>query len=731
MMPGPYIHISAMRHTQFSLQKSGFPRRKVGRIAPDAPGEAASVLGNLLGEYPNYAALGAIGPDLFFFLPDFRDAGGLRLSSVLVGVLNFMTEFYDTLDPFVKRYHEFLGPLIQNKEEAVSRLTGGLSEAVSDVLGGLMDLLTLQLERLVTHQFDFFANFSLGLNEGLDEKSFLWSDMLHYKKTGQFAQNLWNCVESSESAPLRSYALGYLTHIGTDVTGHALVNAISGGPFRLHWQRHHLVENHLDSMWSILDPMRQQVGPNYRQFTESALYYDIAFGPGGARVPRPDYPSGNTLRERFERKRLLDISSELPDEIAVLLIEALEQTFYVDSAVHPQILRADDGKPNVKLIRQTYDLLFKFLKMTTTDALGADRPQPPDVFPNLGFPVWSDPGSGSAPGDDPDDSSFWDDLLDFFLSLFKAFVYLLQVGLWLASLPWAALADVVTYPLRVGIYYALELPLWHMIKSVRAALVMTGYLAPTDDEISPALTRVGYPEAAAFEDVKQAMNDVFGGMYVRRAEDGGNTWRDPAYPHLNGIDNFRAPWLYPGTSPELPSSPDPDHVGVAKERSHVVTASPHARGTDVQALFDSVVGADSKIVTGLEAAATPHEADVVGLTLKPGSHLGSAVSFSKYLCWLATRTHEGDGKASIVDWNLDADRGYGYHCWDWNRDDKSSVEDPQGHHYHPPCVPPSQVELGFDKNRPVLLHFDESPSPPCDNHDLALSIMTDGKVGEG
>ena len=122
---------------------------------------------------------------------------------------------------------------------------------------------------------------------------------------------------------------------------------------------------------------------------------------------------------------------------------------------------------------------------------------PPDVFPNLDFPVWDDPGSGSAPGDDDGDGSFWDDLLDFLLSIVKAIVYIVEVALWLATLPWAVLADVLTYPIRLGIYYALELPLWHLFKDVRSALVMTGYVLPMDDEIATGLTRVGFPDSAA------------------------------------------------------------------------------------------------------------------------------------------------------------------------------------------------------------------------------------------
>lgn len=34
----------------------------------------------------NFAALGAIGPDPSFFLPDFRDEHGIAISSVLVSV---------------------------------------------------------------------------------------------------------------------------------------------------------------------------------------------------------------------------------------------------------------------------------------------------------------------------------------------------------------------------------------------------------------------------------------------------------------------------------------------------------------------------------------------------------------------------------------------------------------------------------------------------------------------
>lgn len=67
-----------------------------------------------------------------------------------------------------------------------------------------------------------------------------------------------------------------------------------GGPFRLHWQRHHLVENHMDAFWYLNDSLAPKMGDNYPQLTESALYFDIAFDEEGysydIRVRRDELP---------------------------------------------------------------------------------------------------------------------------------------------------------------------------------------------------------------------------------------------------------------------------------------------------------------------------------------------------------------------------------------------------------------------------------------------------------
>ena len=97
-----------------------------------------------------------------------------------------------------------------------------------------MNSCTQAHETLLQAVFDFF---SLGHNKGYDEQAFLWSDMLHYRKTGAFGQALWNGAVASGDDGAKAYALGYLTHMATDVTGHALAHTTPSRPLTLHTGR--------------------------------------------------------------------------------------------------------------------------------------------------------------------------------------------------------------------------------------------------------------------------------------------------------------------------------------------------------------------------------------------------------------------------------------------------------------------------------------------------------------
>jgi hypothetical protein len=132
------------------------------------------------------------------------------------------------------------------------------------------------------------------------------------------------------------------------------------------------------------------------------------------------------------------------------------------------------------------------------------------------------------------------------------------------------------------------------------------------------------------------------------------------------------------------------------------------RGPDV--LFADA-GQYARIRDTLEAADGPLAADMAGLMVGPNSNLGDPVAFTKYLIWLTTRDpKQKDRSPQIVDWNLDADRGYGYHDWDWNRDPGNSTNDPEGNLFLNPCTWPPQADSPpapgpYDPGTPLKLHW--------------------------
>ena len=251
-MPGPGTHVLVA--DQVALRLSNLDQWPYTSKAAGRNGISPGQLSDLVLMHKNYYALGAVGPDFFFFLPDFR--GGI--ASPLIGIVHSLDTLYAAIDSWIlEDWERYFGPGSENVTEAISRLTGDLSTVVADIMGSFSTLLITYLAELVLESHDWFGLFALGLNVGFDNKDFLWSDMLHYRKTSQFAHNLWLIADewaakSDENAllwseRLKAYALGYMTHVATDTTAHAFVNEKCGGPFRTHWQRHHLIENHIDA----------------------------------------------------------------------------------------------------------------------------------------------------------------------------------------------------------------------------------------------------------------------------------------------------------------------------------------------------------------------------------------------------------------------------------------------------------------------------------------------------
>ena len=299
-MPGPFTHIYTARRVADLLAgggvTDGFTRPADGVLGEDQaldPGLLAEFgparCAEIMNAWPKFTALGAIGPDLFFFLQDYKqpevpcdeimlamsilyyldDQGRLddpydglltilsTISSTWAGILRLILKIKQAWDAFLQVWDDTVGRILDAAGQVVDDLTGGLYSEIGDALSQLgKDLIAIAAEELLTSA-DVFAFFSLGMREGFDEQAFLWSDMTHYRRTSQVPRRLIAHARALLAAAddddrrhgeqLLAYALGWICHVGTDTVAHSFVNEQAGGPFRTHWQRHHLVENHLDA----------------------------------------------------------------------------------------------------------------------------------------------------------------------------------------------------------------------------------------------------------------------------------------------------------------------------------------------------------------------------------------------------------------------------------------------------------------------------------------------------
>ncbi|MDA8399079.1 MAG: zinc dependent phospholipase C family protein, partial [Actinomycetota bacterium] len=405
-MPGHFTHIYMARRLAdwLSSQKSFNPDDVVGMM----PGEVSEALGaeavglmgsanqltperaaKLMRDWPKFTALGAVGPDLFFYCQDFSSESftehpfpddllmlAMRVvyslgrnshesmrplaallaeaNQVFAGIVRVLIKLESVWDDFLSVYSGAIDPVTNLLAAAVDSVSGGVvteaGKAFDNVLNGIKRVLA---EEVATSD-DFFAPFALRARNGWDEKSFAWSDMLHYRKTSQMPRNL--LIEASRQFDLdhdrakfeqfQAFALGWISHVGTDVIGHSFVNEQAGGPFRTHWQRHHLVENHMDA-WVYREAgeggclTSDALGANdiYPDIGQSALAFALALddaNPNGRERP-VTLPA-----DAMEARDAVELSGEMPQWLAEGILRAMIATYHVGGDTEPENLGGDD-----------------------------------------------------------------------------------------------------------------------------------------------------------------------------------------------------------------------------------------------------------------------------------------------------------------------------------------------------------------------------------------------------
>ncbi len=607
------------------------------------------------------------------------------------------------------------------------------------------------------------------------------------------------------------------------------MNEQCGGPFRTHWQRHHLVENHIDA-WNYRQggTVAGQRGTlpaddiaaddTYTDIGVSALGFAVALDPdhsiqhnidnaqqyGWTQTPDGWARPANLPDDPSAAKDAIDVDGNLPDWLAGGIVRALIATYH-DGGPEPQNLGGspfqataatvlsglesllnDAGisinQPLDQLVAQvapapgfevppgyplpwevqvSHRFMITYYKFAFWSSFNLDKPRRPSViiwppasdFTNLA----SAPDMSGVSGSDPAE-----DFCDAILAILK---WLVKEGEAVGQLVGdiiKALASPGTYPIRWALYQ-LAMSGWDMVSTAHDILAHVGFMLPHGaltysdngeqrwtNEIDNGLISLGSTLDGSFAQALMDAIDPFGNL----DSDPSllvppHNPRDKTYPYLpvrdvqlpsGSVIEFHRPWDYPTQcGPETALYPnvgetsdircEVDYVGRGADLGGILqagvppqagtTSGPFPQGaTPDQVFYRTGRPVSPQERAQYEQAPSPAHTDAINMRLigtEPGtdhSPLGDPLPFIGYLMGRVLSPHY-DYQA---DFNLDADRGYGYRCWDWIRGTETG-QDQRGQTYLLPQVPPEGAEATTF-----------TPAPPQQWHGAPPAVPTEQPI---
>jgi hypothetical protein len=160
----------------------------------------------------------------------------------------------------------------------------------------------------------------------------LW-EFLRWHHSGQFARNL---ADLAKTPSQRAFAQGWLCHVATSVTSEPFIANITGGPYRTHWWRNMFVRNYVDSwMFGLAETPGSMSGdtptPAYagwKALTAANLQSEFNIA-GALSVPSPTsgVPAAVTALTSGDLSTILATLPSGLQEISDLFDEALAATY--------------------------------------------------------------------------------------------------------------------------------------------------------------------------------------------------------------------------------------------------------------------------------------------------------------------------------------------------------------------------------------------------------------------
>lgn len=584
---------------------------------------AARKAGDELAANMPIANLGSIGPDLLFWAPDYE------IVDKLYTLYKNYADLKALYDSIVQPIRDIRDAVVEPIEDAVETLAPSTVALIRHLIEEMKETAALFKKTVQTGLFagvisgadlitdatgfpslasSFFQMFLPPLQLGLAENCWYWFDMLHYRRTGDFGRQL---VENARggSVAQRAYAYGYLSHIATDLVGHAYVNQIAGGPFRLQAQRHITAENWMDT-WKFQQYYNRNINLHFL----------------------------NTL----------GLTPTLDPGVGDLLFKTLHDVY--EAVDHPRRLPGD-GFLTRQQIDETYDILYKVLDLMRDQAVS--RPEEPfsnvaDILEDALKDLFESPPS---PPSSPSGTCSLGDILslgltassrecynNFFKQLADWFEYLGELLAWafetLLDLFDLLLSLLLSLPIVVllAILYALQLLLYEIFQLVRSTLALTGFIYPEPADLNDAHGRnLTTPFQCGLQGCLSRLRDA--------------SASSSAYPRLTNLTVSHL--VCPPPNIELPQT-------VAN------FAPPSAETTP-----DSFINQEPFNLDALAAyAESPSPAQTRAL-YKRCLRIGNATHLTAFMIAIAADENAPESlrRLAHTNWNLDSDRGYGYKTW--------------------------------------------------------------------
>jgi hypothetical protein len=417
----------------------------------------------------------------------------------------------------------------------------------------------------------------------------------------------------------------------------------------------------------------------------------------------------------------------------------------LDGIAPPPPFAVPHGFPLPWEVATAYRLMITLYKLNFNGGWELPKPRVPDFvivpplsdFTNLFQPPdFSGVGSGN-PVEDVCDVfiALVDWLVKEIAAVIKLIGDLIKMGL-----------SPLTYPVRLGLY-EIALKIWDIATKTHEVMAHTGLLMPHAEaryedngelkwpnEIDLPLITLGATIDGAFAQALADAIDPLGHLDTDLGVVPTHSVRDPNYPyypvlqyHADGSTpddwEFRRPWAYPqfsefesgGTNTDGPT-PTETYDPSKSDQAGPATAykplrpGPYREGTTPDEVFfrtDAGVDADARF--RYETAQTPWQTDLIneeliGKARLRRSPLGDPVPFSAYL---VGRLVNETGYAT--QFNLDADRAYGYLTWDWNRGDETDETDMHFTYALPSAAPWLDRDRWKQGNEPMQLHYVDPP----------------------